>query len=57
MDKLQDYIDMGRIVPKEKSFVTMRDLHLSGLISNVKEGVKLLADVIIIIIITKITVH
>jgi hypothetical protein len=36
---------MGRITPKPDGLITMRDLLLCGIINNVKEGVKLLADV------------
>jgi len=36
---------MGRLSPKEQDFVTMRDLLHSGVISQVREGVKLLAKV------------
>ena len=45
LGKLQDFIDMGRLVPKEDKMVTMRDLYESGIISNVRDGVKLLAKV------------
>jgi large subunit ribosomal protein L15 len=43
LDKLQRWIDMGRIVPKENEMLTMRDFVNSGLITNYKDGVKLLA--------------
>jgi len=43
LDRIQQFIDMGRMSPKHGSMLTMRDLLQSGLISSVKEGVKLLA--------------
>ena len=43
LDKLQEFIHMGRLAPKPSSLVTMRDLLESGLISSVKDGVKLLS--------------
>lgn len=43
LDKLQRWIDMGRLVPKENEMLTMRDFLESGLISKYKDGVKLLA--------------
>eukprot|EP01038_Epipyxis_sp_PR26KG_P009570 gene9570-12891_t len=43
LDRLQSFIDMGRLKPKENMFTTMRDLYTYGLVSQVKEGIKLLA--------------
>ena len=43
LDKLQRWIDMGRLVPKENEMITMRDFLEAGLISRAKDGVKLLA--------------
>ena len=43
LDKLQRWIDMGRIKPKDNEMLTMRDFLESGLVSRVKDGVKLLA--------------
>lgn len=37
---------MGRLTPKPDGMLTMRDLLNSGLISQVRDGVKLLAKVI-----------
>ncbi len=45
LGKIQEYIDMKRLVPKEKDFVTIRDLYKCGLIHNIRDGVKLLAHV------------
>lgn len=45
LDKVQEYINMGRLVPKEGQFTTMRDLYNVGLVSKVKDGIKLLARV------------
>lgn len=44
LDKVQEFIDMGRIQPPRNFFLTMRDLVQSGLIVDVKDGVKLLAN-------------
>ena len=45
LDKLQEFITMGRINPNPNGFTTMRDLLLSGIIGNVRDGVKLLGKV------------
>ncbi len=44
LDKLQHFITLGRIVPKQNSFVTIRDLLVSGIITNVSDGIKILAN-------------
>jgi hypothetical protein len=36
---------MGRLTPKPNTMITMRDLVTCGLVTNVKEGVKILARV------------
>jgi len=41
--KIQEFIDMGRLTPKPDGLVTMRDLLTCGIISRVRDGVKLLA--------------
>ncbi|KAJ1421553.1 ribosomal protein L18e/L15P [Ochromonadaceae sp. CCMP2298] len=41
--KVQQFIDMGRLVPKNNAMVTMRELYAVGLVSQVREGIKLLA--------------
>ena len=43
--QIQEWIDLGRLVPKEKDFVTTRDLVVSGVIKNVQDGVKILGKV------------
>ncbi len=43
--KIQEYVDMKRLVPKEKDVITIRDLYECGLVHNVRDGVKLLASV------------
>jgi len=43
--KVQEFIDKGRLVPRPDNFITIRDFLSSGLISRVKDGVKLLAQV------------
>ena len=40
---MQEFIDMGRLVPKPNGMITMRDLLTCGLISQIRDGVKLLA--------------
>ncbi|CAM9549256.1 unnamed protein product, partial [Ectocarpus fasciculatus] len=40
--QIQEWIDLGRLVPKEKDFVTTRDLVVSGVIKNPEDGVKIL---------------
>jgi hypothetical protein len=45
LNKIQQFIDMGRLKVKENEMLTMRDLLESGIISRVKEGVKILAKV------------
>jgi hypothetical protein len=41
---LKEYIDMGRIVPKENAFITSRDLVMSGLVKAGDDGIKLLGQ-------------
>eukprot|EP01035_Chromulina_nebulosa_P020725 gene20725-26869_t len=41
--KIQQFIDMGRLIVKPNELITVRDLLESGIISNAKEGVKILA--------------
>lgn len=43
LEKIQQFIDMGRLIPKSGEIITIRDLIECGLISSVKDGVKLLA--------------
>ena len=45
LDKLQNFVSMGRIIPKENGMITMRDLLHCGLISQVQDGVKILSNV------------
>jgi len=47
LDKIQQFIDMGRLPVHVDRLTTMRDLLAAGVISSIKEGVKLLAKVII----------
>lgn len=48
LSKIQQFIDMGRLKPKEKSVIHMRDLLEAGIVTQVREGVKLLAKVYLI---------
>jgi len=43
LDSIQQWIDMGRLQPKKDTWITMRDLLASGIISNVRDGIKILA--------------
>jgi len=43
LEKIQEFIDMKRLVPKEKELITMKDLVYCGLVSRAKDGIKLLA--------------
>lgn len=45
LDVLQEFIIQGRLKPKDKDFVTIRDLMNAGLLDDVEDGVKLLANV------------
>ena len=47
LGKLQEYITLGKLVPPPDRMLTMRDLLESGVVSRVREGIKLLADVCI----------
>ena len=42
---IQEWIDVGRLKPKEKDFITIRDLVTCGILTKVNDGVKLLAKV------------
>ena len=44
IDKIQQFIDMGRLQPSSTSMITMRDLIATGLVSQLRDGVKLLAN-------------
>lgn len=46
VDKIQQFIDMGRLSPKTNEMITMRDLLAAGVVSQVREGIKLLAKVV-----------
>lgn len=43
LDTIQRFIDQGRLQTKPNSFVTIRDLVLAGIVSDAKDGVKVLA--------------
>ncbi|KAG9016724.1 YmL10 [Tulasnella sp. 427] len=44
LDRLQHWIDSGRLTSSPQSPITARELLLSGCVHNVKDGVKLLGD-------------
>jgi large subunit ribosomal protein L15 len=43
LHKIQEFIDMGRLVPKPDSFITMRNLVDCGMITQAQDGIKILA--------------
>ena len=43
LDAVQDFVNMGRLSPKENGMITMRDLVTCGLISQIQDGVKILS--------------
>ena len=45
LEKIQEFIELGRLVPSDSQMITIRDLLTSGVISDVQDGVKLLAKV------------
>ena len=45
LGKVQEFITMGKLVPQPNQMLTMRDLLESGVITQVREGIKLLANV------------
>ena len=45
IDKIADWIRMKRLTPLPDRMITIRDLLASGLITQVRDGVKLLAGV------------
>jgi ribosomal protein L15 len=45
LDKLQLFVDMGRLVLSDKQSLTARDLLKCGLVTQVRDGIKLLAKV------------
>lgn len=44
LDRIQEYIDMGRLQPKSDFFLTMRDIVQSGMVIRIADGIKLLAN-------------
>lgn len=46
LEKIQEYVEKGKLVPANDKMLNMRDLVLAGIINNPKDGVKLLAKVI-----------
>jgi hypothetical protein len=44
-DKIQEFIDMGRLSTKPNEMITIRDLLNAGIISSAGDGVKLLQKV------------
>ena len=46
LNKIQEFIDKGRLKVKPNELITMRDLWLAGLVTQVGDGLKLLAGVL-----------
>jgi len=44
LSKIQEFITMGRLIPSPDKMITMRDLLYSGIVSQVNDGIKILAD-------------
>lgn len=45
LQTVQEFIDKGKLVPQSNKLLTMRDLVLAGILSDVGDGVSLLANV------------
>jgi hypothetical protein len=46
LQTVQEFIDKGKLVPQPNKLLTMRDLVLAGILTDVGDGVSLLANVI-----------
>jgi hypothetical protein len=49
LDRLQHWVDQGRLVSTPEQPITARELLLSGCVHDVKDGIKILGDVRIFI--------
>jgi len=45
VDRLQHWVDQGRLVSTSEQPITARELLLSGCVHDVKDGIKILGDV------------
>jgi large subunit ribosomal protein L15 len=45
IDRLQHWVDQGRLVSTPEQPITARELLLSGCVHDVKDGIKILGDV------------
>ena len=45
LDRLQHWVDQGRLVSTPEQPITARELLLSGCVHDVKGGIKILSDV------------
>lgn len=45
LDRLQHWVDQGRLVSTPEQPITARELLLSGCVHNAKDGIKILGDV------------
>lgn len=45
LDRLQHWVDQGRLVSTPEQPITARELLLSGCVHDVKDGIKVLGDV------------
>jgi hypothetical protein len=45
LSTIQEYVALGKLVPKQNDMITMRDLVRAGLTTNPQDGIKLLGQV------------
>lgn len=50
LDRLQHWVDQGRLASTPEHPITARELLLSGCVHNVKDGIKILSDVCVFIV-------
>ena len=52
IDRLQHWVDQGRLVSTPEQPITARELLLSGCVHDVKDGIKILGDVCLFLVCT-----
>ena len=50
LDRLQHWVDQGRLISTPEQPITARELLLSGCVHDVKDGVKILGDVCVFLV-------
>lgn len=45
LSTIQEYVALGKLVPKQNDMITMRDLVRAGVTTNPQDGIKLLGQV------------